>query len=112
MMVSSDLNVFNEKIKERYRRVWKQPGAVNSMLQYYRAMTQVAAFTSDNIDKNGDSTGPVKSTDKMKIPNVRINVPSLILWGEQYQAFVKENLNGVEAFVPDCTIERFENSSH
>jgi pimeloyl-ACP methyl ester carboxylesterase len=112
MMMSSDLNVFNEKIKERYRRVWKQPGAVNGMLQYYRAMPQLAAVTSDNNHKNLDSTGPVKSTKKMKIPNIRINVPTLILWGEQDQAFVKENLNGVEAFVPDCTIERFESASH
>ncbi|MFT5295990.1 MAG: pimeloyl-ACP methyl ester carboxylesterase [Colwellia sp.] len=112
MMVSSDLNVFNEKIKERYRQVWSQPGAVTGMLQYYRVMPQLAAVTEDKQHKDVDSTGPVKNTDKMKIPNIRINVPTLILWGEQDQAFVIENLNGVEAFVPDCTVERFENASH
>ena len=112
MMVSSDLNVFNEKIKERYRQVWRQPGAVRGMLQYYRAMPQLAAITEDKQHKDVDSTGPVKNTDKMKIPSIRINVPTLILWGEQDQAFVIENLNGVEAFVPDCTVERFENASH
>jgi pimeloyl-ACP methyl ester carboxylesterase len=112
MMVSSGFNVFNEKIKERYRQVWKQPGAVNGMLQYYRAMPQLAAETTDNNHKNVHSTEPEKNTAKMKIPNIRINVPTLILWGEQDQAFVQENLNGIEAFVPDCTIERFENASH
>jgi pimeloyl-ACP methyl ester carboxylesterase len=112
MMVSSDLNVFTEKLKEKYRQIWRQPGAVKGMLQYYRAMPQLAAVTEDKTHKNLDSTGPVKSTDDMKIPNIRINIPTLILWGEQDQAFVKENLNGVEVFVPDCTIERFENASH
>ena len=112
MMVSSDPNVFCANIKERYRHVWKQPGAINGMLQYYRAMPQLAAVTSDDKHHNLVSTGPLKNTAKMKIPNIRINVPTLILWGEQDQAFVKENLNGVDAFVPDCTVERFENASH
>ena len=112
MMVCSDQNVFNEKIKETYRQVWRQPGAVKGMLQYYRAMPQLAAVTEDNKYKDADSAGPVKNTANMKIPNIRINVPTLILWGEQDQAFVKENLNDIEAFVPDCTVDRFENASH
>ncbi len=112
MMVSANVNIFTKNVKEKYRQVWQRPGAVNGMLQYYRAMPQLAAVTAETEQKNVDSTGPVISTSKMKIPNIRINVPTLILWGEQDQAFVKENLNGVEHYIPDCTIERFANASH
>jgi len=48
----------------------------------------------------------------MKIPNIRIHVPTLILWGEDDQAFVNENLNGLENYVPNCTIERLATASH
>lgn len=112
MMVSTNPDVFDKNIKEIYRKVWQQPGAINGMLQYYRAMPQLAAVTSNDKDTNLESTGPIKSTTMMKIPNIRINVPTLILWGEQDQAFVKENLKGVEHYISDCTIERFENASH
>jgi pimeloyl-ACP methyl ester carboxylesterase len=112
MMVSSNPNIFSKNIKDKYRQAWKQPGAINGMLQYYRAMPQLAAVITDDKHQNEVSTGPIQNTAKMKIPNIRINVPTLILWGEQDQAFVKENLNGIEHFIPDCTIERFKNASH
>jgi pimeloyl-ACP methyl ester carboxylesterase len=113
MMVSSNANVFNKEIKNKYRQVWQQPGAVNGMLQYYRAMPQLAAAHS-NYNKHHDcaTDGPVRRTTEMKMPNIRINVPTLILWGEQDQAFVIENLDGIEKYVPNCTIERFEDASH
>lgn len=113
MMVSSNPNTFNEKIKLKYQQVWKQPGVINGMLQYYRAMPQLAtANKDDHQSRNLTSTGPVRNTTEMKIPNIRVNVPTLILWGEQDQAFVIENLNDIEQYVPDCTIKRFEDASH
>jgi pimeloyl-ACP methyl ester carboxylesterase len=112
MMVGSKPNVFSNHIKDEYRQVWQQPGAVNGMLNYYRAMPQLAAVNSDEKYQNEELNGPLKNLSEMKIPNIRINVPTLILWGEQDQAFVIENLNGVEKYIPDCTINRFKNSSH
>lgn len=112
MMVSDNENVFTENIKEKYRQVWQQPDAVKGMLQYYRAMPQLASKTSDNKNQNMKSEGPVKNTSQMKIPNIRINVPTLILWGENDQAFVKENLNGIEEYIADCSIKRFPGASH
>ncbi|MBU3003827.1 alpha/beta fold hydrolase [Paraglaciecola arctica] len=91
-----------------YESVWAQPGAVNGMLQYYRAMPQLAPS-----EKASDNTnGPVVAATKMKIPNIRIDCPTLILWGEQDQAFVKENVVGVEEYVPNLQIKRFPNASH
>jgi len=113
MMVSLNPTVFNNEIKTKYKQVWQQSGAINGMLQYYRAIPQLAATNKDDSKhQNLTTNGPVKSTAEMKIPNICINVPTLILWGEEDQAFVNENLNGLEDYVPNCTIERFVNTSH
>jgi pimeloyl-ACP methyl ester carboxylesterase len=89
-----------ETQSKAYEDVWDQPGAVNGMLQYYRAMPQLAP--SDKA--TGAGNGPVVAATQMKIPNIRITCPTLILWGEQDQAFVKENIDGVEEYVPDVLV--------
>lgn len=108
MLVSAEPDTFNQEVLSRYQTVWQQLGAINGMLQYYRAMPQLAA-SKQHTQHNAEA---ITDTAKMKIPNIRINVPTLILWGEQDQAFVKENLNGIEDYVPDCTVKRFEEASH
>ena len=118
IMVGSQASVFTAEIKAAYREVWGQEGAINGMLQYYRAMLQLAAQDNTNIRnkslKNRMLTdkGTIKSTEEIKIPNIRISVPTLILWGEQDQAFVNENLDDIERYVPNCSIKRFAHTSH
>jgi pimeloyl-ACP methyl ester carboxylesterase len=91
-----------------YQQVWAVPGAVNGMLQYYRAMPQLAPS-----EKASDGKGEqVITTTQMKIPNIRIDCPTLLLWGEQDQAFVKENIDGIEDYVPNLRVKRFPNASH
>jgi len=94
--------------KLAYQQAWSQPGAVNGMLQYYRAMPQLGGSSK----AESASAGPVTSTSQMKIPHIRINVPTLILWGEQDQAFVLENTQGIEEYVADCQVKRFSHASH
>jgi len=118
MMVSSQTDVFTDEVKTRYRQVWRQKGAVNGMLQYYRAMPQLASSDTDNhLIESGDAdrlidSGPVKKISTIRVPNIRVNVPTLILWGEEDQAFVNENLDGISQYVPNCTLIRFPNTSH
>jgi pimeloyl-ACP methyl ester carboxylesterase len=118
IMVGSQASVFTDEIKAAYRQVWGQEGAINGMLQYYRAMPQLAAKDNKKISNNASKTttltdkGPIKSTEEIKIPNIRISVPTLILWGEQDQAFVNENLDDIERYVPNCSIKRFAHTSH
>ncbi|HBF44987.1 MAG TPA: alpha/beta hydrolase, partial [Shewanella frigidimarina] len=50
----------------------------------------------------------VKQASQLKVPNIRINVPTLILWGEQDLAFVNENLDDIHHYVPNCIIKRFQ----
>ncbi|MFT6990749.1 MAG: pimeloyl-ACP methyl ester carboxylesterase [Paraglaciecola sp.] len=99
----------NDLQHQAYQEVWTVLGAVNGMLQYYRAMPQLAPSEKASSDDIG---GQVINPTQMKIPNIRISCPTLILWGEQDQAFVKENLDGVEKYVQDVRIKRFPDASH
>lgn len=114
IMVSAKKGTFSDQTMSAYKGAWQQPGAVNGMLQYYRAMPQLAAVNNiSNSSQNLPETkSPVKNTTEMKVPNIRINVPTLILWGEQDQAFVNENLDDIEDYVPNCKIKRFSDASH
>ncbi|WP_076536642.1 alpha/beta fold hydrolase [Shewanella sp. UCD-KL21] len=129
VMVSCNNKVFDHQKMTDYQQAWQQAGAITGMLQYYRAMPQLAAneepIQTDNQTKLDpqlnesklnnrqlNQTSPVKATSSIKIPNIRINVPTLILWGEADLAFVNDNLTGIEQYVADVTVKRFANTSH
>lgn len=98
---------FSPEEKQSYINAWSQPSAIKCMLAYYRSMPQLAAR-----DQVGMQHGPAKSLSDIKIPNIRVNKPTLVLWGEQDKAFVPELLDGLEEFVPDLTIQRFPDATH
>jgi len=98
----------NDEQRQAYENTWAVPGAVNGLLQYYRAMPQLAPSENATRDKGEH----VMTPKQMKIPNIRITCPTLILWGEQDQAFVKENIDGIEEYVPDVSVKRFPHASH
>lgn len=113
-MSDCDPHAFTNKVQQQYEKVWQQSGAINGMLQYYRAMPQLAA-SGKGKEANNKSLALSKAeqdTSKMKIPNIRIDVPTFILWGEHDQAFVNENLDDIERFVPNCQIKHFSDASH
>jgi pimeloyl-ACP methyl ester carboxylesterase len=99
---------FSELEKQVYLQVWKEPGAIQGMLNYYKSMPQLAPSER----ASGLIDGPITDTAKMKIPQIMIKVPTLVLWGMQDQAFVPAVLEGIEHYVNDCKIQRFENASH
>jgi epoxide hydrolase 4 len=39
-------------------------------------------------------------------------VPTLVIWGENDQALITENLNGLEEYVPNLKIIRVPEGSH
>lgn len=114
VLSTMEKSTLTEQKRQEYLTLWRQPGAVNGMLQYYRAMPQLASRSSEeNINNVSDGAHvKIKDTQQMKIPSIRIDVPTLILWGEQDQAFVRENLDGLDAYIPNCQIERFSQASH
>jgi len=102
-------SVLNQQQIDDYIAAWSQPGAIEGMLGYYRAMPQLAPPVTENADKLSDS---VTNTSDMKIPHIVIKQRCLILWGEQDKAFVNEVLYGLEHYVPQLTIKRFSEASH
>lgn len=77
---------------EPYRAAAARPGALTAMLNYYRALVQLP--------------------DAQNIGDGRVDVPTLVLWGEQDLALDIHLLDGMEDYVPDLTVRRFPHASH
>lgn len=71
-----------------YLEAWAQPGALTGALNYYRAMGQV-----DH-------------------PSDVVQVPTLVIWGEQDTYLLTGNLDGLETVVPNLTLKRVPDASH
>ena len=108
ILSSMQSNTLSESLKQRYLEIWQQEGAINGMLQYYRAMPQLAPSSQQQV-ANG---GPVVSTQAMTIPQINIGRPTLVLWGEQDQAFVLECTEGLSDYVADLSLVTFKDASH
>lgn len=85
-------HLFTSEEVEPYRAAAARPGALTAMLNYYRALLQ--------------------TPDIRRIDDGRVNVPTLMLWGEQDVAIDIHVLDGTGDYVPDLTIRRFPHASH
>ena len=82
---------FTEDDIERYRHAWWRKDAITSMLNWYRAVIQM------HPDISGD---------------LRIRVPTLILWGAQDAALGREMAQSSLELCDQGKLVFFENSSH
>ena len=79
-------------MKARYVGQWSQPGALDGMLNWYRvAMNDLMAARD---------------------LGAKIEVPTLICWGEKDVAIENSCLDGTDQYVRDLRIVRFPNASH
>lgn len=85
-------HLFTQEEVAPYRAAANRPGALTAMLNYYRALLQ-----TPDIRHIGDG---------------RVEVPTLVLWGEQDVAIDIRVLDGMDAYVPDLTVRRFPDASH
>lgn len=93
---------FTEDDRQAYLTAWSQPGALTGSLNWYRAAGIGPPTTADaNAHSFEPSAGPSK-----------VSVPTLVIWGEKDQALVKENLEGLEEYVPDLTVRRIADGTH
>ena len=86
-----DKTNFGPEVLDRYARDAQRPGAIRGMINWYRA-----AFRYP--DMGGDWP--------------KIEVPTLIVWGEEDAALGVELLDGTDAYVRDLTIRRLPGVSH
>jgi len=82
-----------------YMSAWNQPGGLTGGLNYYRA----------------NRTGPPTTDHTVLLHNLparQVNMPTLVLWGEQDPYFSLEVLDLLPDYVPDLQLHRFPENDH
>jgi pimeloyl-ACP methyl ester carboxylesterase len=88
-----DKSRFPGDVLDVYAAAAKEPGALTAMLNWYRAA--------------------VRRRDRIVIANGgQVEVPVLIIWGEEDSALGLETLNGAGRYVVDLTVRRLAGVSH
>jgi pimeloyl-ACP methyl ester carboxylesterase len=85
-----------------YHEAWAQPGALRGGLNYYRAARmgeQVAA-------------GGVPEEYAAKITSQSVNVPTLVIWGENDAALLPSLTRGLSEWVPRLRVELVSGAGH
>lgn len=100
---STKPHVFSDEDRQMYLDAWTQPGALTGGLNWYRAAN--AGPPTENEPNRQTNLVP-------SLASLTVNVPTLVIWGEQDHALLTGNLEGLEQFVPDLTIKRIPNGSH
>jgi len=102
-ILSRDLGErFTAADRAAYLEAWAQPGALTGGLNYYRA-AGVGPSAGEGAPAHGFGGDASRLT---------VRVPTLVIWGEQDRALLTGNLDGLERFVPDLTVERIPEGSH
>jgi pimeloyl-ACP methyl ester carboxylesterase len=91
---------FTEEDRKAFVEAWSQPGALTGGLNYYRA-THLGSFTGEGDDS--------LSADPSMF---RVEVPTLIIWGEKDRYLLTGNLDGLKVYVPNLMIKRVPDGSH
>lgn len=88
---SSRPGTFNEEDFAQYRQAWSHPKAIGSMVNWYRAALRAAPMTPDNV---------------------RISVPTRILWGTDDKFVGRELAEASLALCDHGELEFFEGATH
>jgi pimeloyl-ACP methyl ester carboxylesterase len=94
-----DKSRFPDEVVETYSAFAREPGALRSMINYYRANFNFF---------NGKKLTP----DQVKGISTVLDTPTLMIWGEVDIALGKELTYGTEKLVKDFTIRYLPNVSH
>ncbi len=85
------LGAFTGEEIERYVDAWSKPGALTGMANYYRAMRQGKGMR-----------GLMR----------RIDIPTLMIWGDLDPFFTADTLRNFGEYVPDLRIEHVKDAGH
>ncbi|HAU22270.1 MAG TPA: epoxide hydrolase [Erythrobacter sp.] len=83
---------FGPEVQTVYSAAAVRPGALNAMVNYYRAL--------------------LKFRDSVDLGDCRIEIPTLMVWGEEDVALNIKCTVGTEDWVPNITVRRLPNVSH
>jgi pimeloyl-ACP methyl ester carboxylesterase len=90
-----DKSRFPKELLDAYRDNAARPGALTAMINYYRALVRGGG-----------------STRQRALGYPRIEMPTLMIWGERDTALGIQTTYGTEEFVADLTLRYLPNVSH
>ncbi len=93
LLQSSKPGTFSDADMAEYIRAWKQPGAMSSMINWYRAMGR-------RLDDGAFSANP------------RVTVPTIIIWGAQDRFLQREMAQESTTLCDDARVVYFEDATH
>jgi epoxide hydrolase 4 len=93
LLRSESPSAFSEADLDRYVEAWSQPGAVTSMINYYRAALR---------------RSPRRTLERLST----IEAPVLVIWGERDRALGPELAEPDPKWVPNVRVERLPEASH
>jgi len=90
-------DAFTDEDIERYKSALATPGALTAAINYYRALgrQRLRGLVSGN-----------------SVPDQRVDVPTMLVWGERDFALDAELTEGLDEWVPDCRVEQIPDASH
>jgi pimeloyl-ACP methyl ester carboxylesterase len=94
--VGADDDTFSPADLRRYRDAFTRPGAARAAINYYRASVR----------------GMLKGLPGGGVGEQHVDVPTLVLWGEEDRALGTDLLDGLDAWVPDLQVERLPDANH
>ncbi len=89
---AANKHLFPRDEMDVYARAAQRPGAMKAMVNYYRAL--------------------LRMPDMRNVGDGMVNVPTLVIWGENDLALDIHLLGGMEAWVPNLTLHRLPGISH
>ena len=81
---------------------WNQPHTLTAMLNYYRQMPQAAPREK----------ATQKQLDALRVPDIRISLPVLVLWGRLDEAFDETVLDNLPQYVEQLRIVYHNTATH
>ena len=91
-MMRSASRHFTPEVLREYDRSWRRPGAIRSMLHYYRAVGRYG-----------------KELAALVRP---IHAPTMLIWGERDPVFVRATTLDFDEYVPNLRVERIAKAGH
>ena len=101
-------DAFTDVDVRRYKRALGRPGALTAALNYYRALGRGTIRQRVRKAVYGDTGGVTEAT----LSPVRVDQPSLVLWGMEDEALSPRLLDGLEEWVPTVRVQRLVDASH
>lgn len=87
--------------RQHYRDALQRPGAARAAVNYYRAFMRLGV--RDEL--------PLLSPSA-PTPEPTVTVPTLVVWGDDDDALLSANADGLDRWVSDLRVERIPDASH